>query len=143
NPQLRYTPDNAINNWTYQSINGAAVPHGVGSRWTQGAWEVYWALVNQHGFDANIYNANGNAGNLRAILYVNEGLKNTICNPAFTDIRNGIIQAAVDNHGGEDGCRIWTAFAAFGLGSNAVSGGANKLLPTKACGVRRARRGGG
>ena len=62
------------------------------------------------------------------MLYVNEGLKNTICSPAFTDIRNGIIQAAVDNHGGEDVCRMWTAFAAFGLGSNAVSGGPNSTV---------------
>ena len=50
------------------------------------------------------------------MLYVNEGLKNTICRPTFTDVRDGIIQAAMDNHGGEDVCRMWTAFAAFGLG---------------------------
>ena len=94
-----------------------AVPHGVGSVWAQGAWEVYWKLVDAHGFDANLYNAAGNAGNQRAMLYVNEGLKNTACNPTFTQVRDGIIQAAADNHGGEDVCRIWEAFAAFGLGT--------------------------
>lgn len=141
--QLRYSTDNAVNNWTYQSINGAAVPHGVGSRWAQGAWEVYWALVNQWGFSANLYLANGNAGNQRMMLYVNEGLKNTICSPAFTDIRNGIIQAAMDNHGGEDVCRMWTAFAAFGLGSNAVSGGPNSLSPTNGFAVPASCSGGG
>jgi hypothetical protein len=141
--QLRYSTDQAINNWTYASVSGAAVPHGVGSRWTQGAWEVYWALVNQHGFSANLYDANGNAGNQRAMLYVNEGLKNTICSPAFTDIRNGIIQAAVDNHGGEDVCRMWTAFAAFGLGSDAVSGGPNSTTPTNGFAVPASCQGGG
>jgi extracellular elastinolytic metalloproteinase len=141
--QQRYSTDPAVNTWTYQSISGAAVPHGVGSRWAQAAWEVYWALVNHYGFDANLYNAAGNAGNQRAMLYVNEGLKNTICSPAFTDIRNGIIQAAVDNHGGEDVCRIWTAFAAFGLGSNAVSGGPNSLSPTNGFAVPASCQGGG
>jgi extracellular elastinolytic metalloproteinase len=141
--QQRYSTDPAINTWTYQSISGAAVPHGVGSRWAQAAWEVYWALVNQHGFNANLYNAAGSAGNQRMMLYVNEGLKNTICSPAFTDIRNGIIQAAVDNHGGEDVCRMWTAFAAFGLGSNAVSGGPNSLSPTNGFAVPASCQGGG
>jgi len=126
----RYSTNPAINTWTYASINGMAVPHGVGSVWAQGMWEVYWKLVDAHGFDANLYNANGNAGNQRAMLYVNEGLKNTACNPTFTQIRDGIIQAAQDNHGGEDVCRMWEAFAAYGLGTNAVSGGAASTTPT-------------
>jgi hypothetical protein len=63
------------------------------------------------------------------MLYVNEGLKNTACNPTFTQIRDGILQAATDNHGGEDVCRMWEAFAAFGLGTNAVSGGPASTTP--------------
>jgi extracellular elastinolytic metalloproteinase len=141
--QQRYSTDPAINTWTYQSINGAAVPHGVGSRWAQAAWEVYWALVDEHGFSSNLFDAAGSAGNQRMMLYVNEGLKNTICSPAFTDIRNGIIQAAVDNHGGEDVCLMWSAFAAFGLGSNAVSGGPNSLSPTNGFAVPASCQGGG
>jgi extracellular elastinolytic metalloproteinase len=64
------------------------------------------------------------------MLYVNEGLKNTACNPAFTQVRDGIIDAAKVLHGGEDVCRLWTAFAAFGLGTDAVSGGPNSTRPT-------------
>ena len=63
------------------------------------------------------------------MLYVNEGLKNTVCSPAFTDVRDGYIQAAIDNYGGEDVCRMWRAFAAFGLGLDAVSGGPNSVFP--------------
>jgi len=126
----RYSTDSAVNTWTYASINGMAVPHGVGSVWAQAAWEVYWALVDAHGFSTNLYNAAGGAGNQRAMLYVNQGLKNTICSPAFTDVRDGIIQAAVDNHSGQDVCRIWKAFAAFGLGQNAISGGSSSTTPT-------------
>lgn len=54
---------------------------------------MYWALVNRWRFDPNLYNALGSAGNQRMMLYVNEGLKNTACNPTFTQVRDGIIQA--------------------------------------------------
>lgn len=139
----RYSTDPGINTWTYASINGMAVPHGVGSVWAQAAWEVYWKLVDEWGFSANLYNATGSAGNQRMMLYVNEGLKNTACNPTFTQVRDGIIQAAIDNHGGEDVCRIWEAFAAFGLGSNAVSGGSGSTAPTNGFNVPASCQGGG
>ena len=126
----RYSTDASINTFDYASINGLAVPHGVGSVWAQAAWEMYWALVDQHGFSADLYNAAGNAGNQRAMLYVSEGLQNTVCSPTFADVRDGIIQAATDNHGGGDACRVWTAFANFGLGTDAVSGGPNSTTPT-------------
>jgi extracellular elastinolytic metalloproteinase len=125
----RYSTDPAVNTWTYASINGMAIPHGVGSVWAQAAWEVYWALVDYWGFDPNLYNAMGNAGNQRMMLYVNEGLKNTACNPTFTQVRDGIIDAAKVLHGGEDVCRLWTAFAAFGLGTDAISGGPDSTSP--------------
>ncbi len=138
-----YSTNQSLNTWTYASINGMAVPHGVGSVWAQGMWEVYWKLVDAHGFDQNLYNATGNAGNQRAMLYVNEGLKNTACNPTFTQIRDGILQAAADNHGGEDVCRMWEAFAAYGLGTNAVSGGANSTTPTNGFNIPASCQGGG
>jgi len=121
------------NTWTYSTINGAAVPHGVGSRWAQAYWQVSWALVDVHGYDANLYNytgTNADAGNIRAMFYIIEGLKNTICSPAFTDVRDGILAAAAASYGGEDVCTIWEAFAEFGLGSDAVSGGSNSTSPT-------------
>jgi extracellular elastinolytic metalloproteinase len=130
----RYSTDPAINTWTYESINGAVIPHGVGSVWTQAAWEMYWALTNKYGFDPNLYTVGG-AGNQRAMLYVNEGLMNTKCSPTFMDVRDGIIQAAIDNYGGQDVCLLWTSFAAFGLGVDAVSGGPGSTAPTNGFGV--------
>ena len=127
---LPYSTDPGINNWTYEDINGAAVPHGVGSRFAQAAWEVTWALVDEHGFSADFYDAMGGAGNQRAMLYMNEGLKNTACSPAFTDIRDGMIQAATDNYGGDDVCLLWETFAGFGLGTDAISGGSGSTSPT-------------
>ena len=59
----RYSTNPAVNTWTYASINGMAIPHGVGSVWAQAAWEVYWKLVDHWGFDPNLYDATGSAGN--------------------------------------------------------------------------------
>jgi extracellular elastinolytic metalloproteinase len=129
---LRYSTDPAINNWTYASISGAAIPHGVGSRWAQALWEVYWALVDVHGFDPDLLHPGspGWSGNQRALLYVNEGLKNTACSPTFIDARDGIIEAATDLFGGEDVCTIWQAFAGFGLGTNASTPGPGSTSAT-------------
>jgi len=131
----RYSTDPSINTWNYASINGQSVPHGVGSVWAQAAWEMYWALVDEYGFDANLMNGSGTAGNQRAMLYVNEGLMNTSCSPTFTDVRDGIIQAANDNFDGADACRLWQSFATFGLGDNAVSGGSGSTSPTNGFGL--------
>ena len=125
----RYSTDPAVNNWTYESVAGAAVPHGVGAVWAQAMWEVYWALVAQHGWSADLYDATGGAGNQRAMLYHNEGLMNAACSPSFTQVRDGIIQAAQTINGGADVCRLWDAFAAFGLGVDAQSGGKDGLAP--------------
>ncbi|MDJ0941896.1 MAG: M36 family metallopeptidase [Kiloniellales bacterium] len=124
-----YSTDPAVNDYTYASINGLSVPHGLGSVWAQVLWEVYWALVDKHGFDPDLYNALGGSGNQRAMLYVNEGLKNTACSPTFVETRDGIIQAANGFSGGEDVCLLWETFAAFGLGTDAVSGGSNSTSP--------------
>ncbi len=127
----RYSTDPAINTHTYESISGKVIPHGVGEVWAQAAWEVYWALVDAHGFDPDLKNALGGSGNQRAMLYVNEGLKNTICSPTFVDVRDGILQAAASPpFNGQDVCLLWEAFAAFGLGEDAVSGGPNSTAPT-------------
>ncbi len=127
---LPYSTDQAVNNWTYESVTGSFVPHGVGSRWAQAIWEVYWALVDEHGFDPDFYDAMGGSGNQRALLYVTEGLKDTACSPTFLDTRDGVIQAAIDNYGGEDVCRIWETFAAWGLGENATTAGPNSTTST-------------
>lgn len=126
----RYSTDPAVNTHTYASIAGKAIPHGVGEVWAQAIWEVYWGLVDKYGFSTDPFNANGNSGNQRAMLYINQGLKNTICQPTFVNARDGIIQAATSTHGGEDVCLLWEKFAAFGLGTNAVSGGPNSTTPT-------------
>ena len=102
----------------------------MGAVFAQAYWEVYWALVDAHGFSEDLYDATGGAGNQRAMLYLNEGLQNTVCSPTFTDVRDGIIQSAAFNFGGEDVCLLWEAFADFGLGIDAISGGPHSTSPT-------------
>jgi len=126
----RYSTDPAVNTYTYESIDGLSVPHGLGSVWAQAIWEVYWALVDEYGFHTDIYDAIGGFGNQRAMLYVTEGLKDTACGPTFLDARDGIIQAAMDNYGGDDVCLVWEAFAGFGLGLDATTPGPNETSAT-------------
>jgi extracellular elastinolytic metalloproteinase len=123
-PGIRFQPYStspAVNTHTYSSVLGAPIPHGVGEVWAQILWEVYWALVEEHGFDPNLRNSLGSAGNLRAMLYVTEGLKNTACSPSFIDARDGIIAAAAAAHDGADVCLLWNAFAGVGLGVDAFT----------------------
>jgi len=125
-----YSTDTNVNNYRYADIATQAVPHGVGFVWAEILWVAYWALVDAHGFSSDLYNAAGGAGNQRMMLYVQEGMANTSCSPTFIDARDGIIQAAASQNGGEDVCRLWEAFASRGLGSNATTAGPNSLSAT-------------
>jgi extracellular elastinolytic metalloproteinase len=124
-----YSTDPALNTFTYETLRGRSGAHSVGEVWGQALWEVYWALVDAHGFE-DLRNPASGAGNHRAMLYINEGLKHTACSPTFTDARDGILQAASTAFNGDDVCLLWQAFAAFGLGSDAVSGGSSSTNVT-------------
>jgi len=127
----RYSTDESINDWTFETLaSGVSRPHGSGAVWAQALWEVYWDLVDEHGFDADIYDALGGSGNQRAMLYVNEGLQNTPCSPSFLDARDSVLQATVDLYDSADYCRVWTSFARFGLGENATTDGPDTLTAT-------------
>jgi hypothetical protein len=130
-----YSTDPAVNDYTYETIgSGVSVPHGVGSVWAQALWEMFWDLVAIHGFnedlaDFDIASFATAEGNQRALLYVNEGMKNTACRPSFLDTRDGIIQAVID-FDSTDLCPVWQSFANFGLGADATTGGPDSLTAT-------------
>ena len=132
-PQL-YSTDPALNTYTYESISNFSSIHAVGSVWAEAAWKVYWALVDAHGFEVDLIDFDvddpDEAGNKRALFYVNQGFKNTPCHPTFLDLRDGMLAVAADNFGGEDLCLLWRTFAAFGLGTDADSQGPGSLHPT-------------
>lgn len=118
--QYYYSTDMSVNPHTYNSIRNVAVPHGVGSVWAVMLWDLTWDLIDQYGFDADIYNGTG--GNNIALHLVVEALKLQPCNPGFVDGRNAILQADQLLYGGANQCLIWDAFARRGLGFSASQG---------------------
>ena len=118
------------NTWTYASVMGSVIPHGVGEKWAQAYWYVMGRLEDEHGFNSNVYAFTGtaaDAGNIRAMYYIIEGLENAVCSPGFVDVRNAIIAAATTSYGGEDVCLLWQAFADYGLGFSASQGSSNSI----------------
>lgn len=119
-----YTTDLAQDPRTYNSIQGTGgAPHPLGSVWAAMLWEVTWGLIDQYGFDPDVYNGTG--GNNIAIALVTEGLKLQPCGPGFVDGRDAILAADVALYDGANQCIIWDAFAKRGLGVSADQGSPN------------------
>ncbi|TDI79611.1 MAG: HYR domain-containing protein [Bacteroidetes bacterium] len=121
-----YNTDITLNPQTYDYIKTEVVPHGVGSVWATMLWEVTWALIDDHGWDPDIYNFTGDvnldAGNVMAMALVTEGMKLQPCSPGFVDGRDAIFAADLAIYGGANECTLWDAFAKRGLGVNADQG---------------------
>lgn len=115
-----YSTDMSINPETYNSIKTAAVPHGVGAVWAGMVWEMTWDLIEEYGFDADLYNGTG--GNNIAMQLVIDGLKLQPCSPGFINGRDAILEADELANGGANKCLIWNAFAKRGLGFSASQG---------------------
>lgn len=116
-----YTTDADLNTYTYDDIiTTLESPHALGEVWASTLWDLYWALVDEYGFDPDLYNGNG--GNNRAIQLVMDGMKFLSCNPGMVDGRDGILVADAINYDGANTCLIWEVFARRGLGLNADQG---------------------
>ncbi|CAN5486146.1 hypothetical protein BH23ACT9_BH23ACT9_02890 [soil metagenome] len=132
-PGIRITPystDMSVNPSTYDRIRSAAAPHGVGYVWATMLWDMYWNLVDVHGFNPNPYDSWETGGNNLAIQLVVDGMKFSPCDPGFADARDAIIAAdhaltgsdPEDPQSGEHHCLIWDTFARRGLGFSADQG---------------------
>jgi extracellular elastinolytic metalloproteinase len=117
-----YSTNMSINPSTYNTIKTAAVPHGVGYVWATMLWEMYWNLVEVHGYNPNVYEPWNTGGNNLAIQLVTDGMKLQPCNPGFINGRDAILQADMNLTGGANQCLIWKAFAKRGLGVSATQG---------------------
>ena len=118
-----YSTDLSVDPRTYDDIQTASIPHGVGSVWCAMLWEMTWALIDTYGFDADLYNGTG--GNNIAIELVTEALKLQPCSPGFIDGRDAILAADLALNNGQNECLIWEAFAKRGLGFGATQGSTN------------------
>lgn len=117
-----YNTDMNVDPRTYANTRTAAVPHGVGSIWMAMLWEVYWQLVDKHGFNPDFYAPWDEGGNLLAMQLVNDGFKIQPCSPGFVDARDAILAADQALTGGANQCLIWAGFAKRGLGWSASQG---------------------
>ena len=120
-----YTTDIGINQHTYNSIQNEIIPHGVGSVWCAMIWDLYWNLIDEHGYDSNLYTGDG--GNNIAMNLIIEGMKLQPCNPGFIDARDAIIAADQVLYNGANYCLIWASFARRGLGYSADQGDSNDV----------------
>ncbi len=116
-----YTRNMAVNSFTYGDVAAETAPHGVGSVWATMVWDMHWNLVDEHGFEPNLFNFNSSAGNVRTLHYLNNGLILTKCRPGFVDGRNAILAAEAADGNASDSCPIWRAFARRGLGVGALN----------------------
>lgn len=118
-----YSTSFSVNSYTYQATNNTndiSMPHGIGFIWCTMLWDLNWALIDQYGFDSDVYNGTG--GNNIAMHLVIEALKLQPCGPGFVDGRDAILAADELLYGGANKCLIWKVFAARGLGYSADQG---------------------
>lgn len=144
----KYSPDFAINDYTYgrtngmkisTSISGIAVTvpdvHSIGFIWASMLWDLNWKYVEKYGYNSSVL-ADANSGSARVLQLVVDALKLQQCNPTFIQGRDAILAAEMAKTNGVDKCMIWRVFAKRGLGVNASAGalnglamGANQPLP--------------
>ncbi|MTB52661.1 M36 family metallopeptidase [Lewinella sp. W8] len=120
----RYSTDFSVNDYTYDYViwNGTA-PHPLGEIWATTIWDLYWAMVDEYGFDDDLIHGTG--GNNLAVQLVVEGMKYTACQPGLVDGRDGILAADEIEFGGANQCLIWEVFARRGIGFSATQGNTN------------------
>ena len=143
-----YSTNMKVNPSTYETIKTAAEPHGVGYVWASMLWDLYWNLVDEHGFNPNPYESWKTGGNNLAIQLIVDGMKFAPCEAGFAEARDAIIAADAALTGnvakgvpGKNECLIWRTFARRGLGVNAKQGdfeskadGVNGFKLPKHCG---------
>lgn len=112
-----YSTDMSVNPLTFATVSENPEVHALGEIWAAMTWDLYWAMVEKYGYDADINNPN--SGNARAIQLVMDGMKMQPCSPGFEDGRDAIMMADKLNYGGADTCLISSVFARRGLGYQA------------------------
>ncbi len=112
-----YATDPAVNNQVYDDVIATSAPHPLGEVWTSLLWDLYWRLVEEYGWDEDLYYGAG--GNNIAIQLVMDGMKLQACTPGFIDGRDAILAADELLYDGLHQCLIWEVFARRGFGINA------------------------
>ncbi len=112
-----YSTDMQVNPLTYGDLITYTEVHARGEIWAAMLWDMYWALVDEHGWSEDLYDTT--SGNYKAIHLVFEGMKNHGCFPGFESGRDAIMAAEQELYGGVDRCLLWEVFARRGMGIDA------------------------
>lgn len=115
--------DGICNEFTYEDLELLSPPHGVGFLWCTMLWDMTWQLIDEYGYENDLFNTSSGAGNIRALKIVIEALKMTPCRPSFIDMRDAVLAANEALYDGAGKDLIWAAFARRGLGFSAAAGG--------------------
>ena len=115
-----YSTNMQLSPYTYDLIKTLSIPHGVGSVMCATLWDLYWRMIEEYGFDSDVYNGTG--GNNMAMQLVMDGLKLQPCGPGFLDVRDAILLADQVNNDAANRCLIWEVFARRGMGYSADQG---------------------
>lgn len=118
-----YSTNLGISPQTYDDLNINPEVHATGEVWCAALWDVYWAMSDLYGWDANLKNTN--SGNGRALRLVFDAMKLQPCNPGFLDARDAVLAADRADFAGANQCLIWDAFAKRGMGYSAKQGSNN------------------
>ena len=76
----------------------------MGYVWASMLWEMNWNLIDEHGFNPDIYDAWDTGGNNLALQLVMDGMKFQRCRPGFVSGRDSILDADLALTGGENQC---------------------------------------
>ncbi|HEX9950227.1 MAG TPA: M36 family metallopeptidase, partial [Rubricoccaceae bacterium] len=112
----------ATNDLTYGRTVSLPGRHSVGTVWATVLWEVTWDLIDAYGFDPDLADADGTAGNQIALSLVTEALRLQPCRPGFVAARNAILYADQLLYGNAHYGLLQRAFARRGLGRGASQG---------------------
>ncbi|MGB4961267.1 MAG: M36 family metallopeptidase, partial [Saprospiraceae bacterium] len=121
--RFAYSTDMSKNPQTLRDIKGTTGPHALGEVWADVLWDMYWAFIDQYGYNPDW--TNKNSGNYKAVFLVMEGMKLQPCNPGFIQGRDAILKADEIQNNYAHKCLIWNVFARRGMGYYANGGDKN------------------
>ncbi|KAJ2796415.1 hypothetical protein H4R20_005534 [Coemansia guatemalensis] len=93
--------------------------HQKGEVWAEILYEVFWNLIDEHGFTEDLLGHDLTKGNTLALQLLLDGMKLQPCLPGFIDARDAILLADRQLTDGKNQCILWKAFAKRGLGVGA------------------------
>ncbi|KAH6589503.1 hypothetical protein BASA50_009996 [Batrachochytrium salamandrivorans] len=112
-----YTTDMKVNPLKYKNVVRDKGRYNLGAIWAVMLLEVYWNLVEQYGFSANLHDATQEKGNVIFLQLLVGTLMIQPCNPTFDSAHDAMLAADDAYYGGINKHLIREGFAKRGLGS--------------------------